>query len=404
MPHVTAVSILLRSLKYSDETIKRYQRCYLKLSDFMESNHLVNSEINRELFEKFFQDKFSCPFYLNYSPSKLPFYKTISRYHRAFSVLADVITTGRISRRINAKDHTIPSCYQPASDEFLSICEPFARTTKRQMRQRLEYFTGYLQKRGITDFSKITKSDILKYWDIRGYVCRKTRQFDSYFLRKFFTFLYKNHYTIIDNSVFVPFCVEVRRNIIPSHYTIDELNKLLASIDRCSPIGKRDYAIILFAIRYGVRVEDIRNLELSDFDWSRNTVSFIQDKTDKNITFNLYNDVIEAFYDYFKNGRPETECKKVFVRHVPPYEAFGPDNNLHHIICKYMRIAGFTDFHSRKIGLNGMRHSIAGNLLDEGTPLPVVTEILNHSDTETTMHYIKIATKQLRECALEVDY
>ena len=59
-----------------------------------------------------------------------------------------------------------------------------------------------------------------------------------------------------------------------------------------------------------------------------------------------------------------------------------------------MRIAGFTDFHSRKIGLNGMRHSIAGNLLDEGTPLPVVTEILNHSDTETTMHYIKIATKQ----------
>ena len=367
----------------------------------MEAKHLVNADIDKEIFESFFQDKFSCSFLMPPRPMR----RHINAYHRAFMILADVKASGSFSRRKNAKDHIIPVCYQPASDEFLNIlCKPLARNTKRHMRQYLEDFTSYLQKQGITDFNKITKSDILRYWDIRSYVCGKTRQFDSYFLRKFFTFLFKNNYTIIDNSVFVPFRVEARRNTIPSHYTVDELNKLLASIDRCSPIGKRDYAIILFAIRYGVRVEDIRNLELSDFDWSRNTVSFIQNKSDKYITFNLYNDVIEAFYDYFKNGRPETECKKVFVRHVPPYEAFGPDNNLHHIICKYMRIAGFTDFHSRKIGLNGMRHSIAGNLLDEGTPLPVVTEILNHSDTETTMHYIKIATKQLRECALEVDY
>lgn len=68
-----------------------------------------------------------------------------------------------------------------------------------------------------------------------------------------------------------------------------------------------------------------------------------------------------------------------------------------------MRFAGFTDFHRRKHGLHSMRHSIAGNMLNEGTPMPVVSEVLNHSKTDTTMHYTKIAVEQLKSCALEVD-
>jgi site-specific recombinase XerD len=121
------------------------------------------------------------------------------------------------------------------------------------------------------------------------------------------------------------------------------------------------------------------------------------------MTFPLLDDVAAALVDYFKNGRPETSCRNIFVRHNAPYEAFGQDDNLHYIINKYMKISGFTDFHHRKRGLHSLRHSIAGNMLNQGVPMPTISEVLGHSSTDTTMIYTKIGTGQLRNCALEVD-
>lgn len=267
----------------------------------------------------------------------------------------------------------------------------------------MECFLDFLSKSGVTDFNKLKKEDILSFWDSRNYVEKTTRTYDAYFLHKFFDFLYDNGYTLVDNSVFVPKVQGSNKGKIPSYYTTDELTTLLASVDRSSPVGKRDYAILLFAVRYGPRVEDIRNLKLNEIDWDKSIISYVQEKSGKRITLKLYDDVATALIDYFKNGRPETDCRNIFVRHNAPYNEFGADDNLHYIISKYMRFAGFTDFHRRKHGLHSMRHSIAGNMLNEGTPMPTVSEVLNHSKTETTMHYTKIAVEQLKACALEVD-
>ena len=267
----------------------------------------------------------------------------------------------------------------------------------------MESFLGFLSANEIYDYNKITKNVILSFWDTRSKVTKGTRMYDSYFLHKFFDFLYENGYTVVDNSVFVPKVKGSNKGQIPSYYTVDELTTLLACVDRSSPIGKRDYALLLFAVRYGPRVEDIRNLKLNEIDWDKSVISYVQEKSGKRITLKLYDDVATAFIDYFKNGRPETECRNVFVRHNAPFNQFGSEDNLHYIISKYMRFAGFNDFHHRKRGLYSMRHSIAGNLLNEGTPMPTVSEVLNHSKTDTTMHYTKIAVEQMKSCALEVD-
>ena len=67
-----------------------------------------------------------------------------------------------------------------------------------------------------------------------------------------------------------------------------------------------------------------------------------------------------------------------------------------------MNMANLTDFPHRKCGLHSLRHSIAGNMLDQGIALPTISEVLGHSSTETTMIYTKISIEQLSACGLEV--
>lgn len=388
----------LNRLHYTQSTIAKYQRCWSRFEEYATKKAII--ELNVDFVEQFFQDTFSYS-YIHPNP---PTVRKVNQYHRALSVLFQIKDYGIIYRRRPAKDHTIPPCYQNVAEEYMAaVCALLANTSKRQHRSHMEDFFSFLSANDIIDFNKLTKKDILAYWDSRNSHAAKTREYDAYFLRKFLGFLHDRGYTVVDNSVFVPKVKSRSNNQIPSYYTVNELTKLLSCVDRNSPIGKRDYAILLFAVRYGPRVEDIRSLQLRDIDWEKSVISYIQRKNNKRITLKLYDDVATAFIDYFQHGRPDTDCTHVFVRHNAPFDQFGSEDNLHYIISKYMRFAGFTNLHTRKCGLYIMRHCIAGNLLNEGTPMPIVSEVLNHSNTETTMHYTKIAVEQMRDCALEVD-
>lgn len=388
----------MKRLQYAKGTIKQYRLWWSRFQEYADAHNIAS--YTDSAVEMYFQDTFNCSYV---SPSH-HMSRRIGRCYRSLSVLSQIKNTGMFYRRRPGKDHKIPDCFQPAASIFLlEKCSSLADTTKRQMRFHMESFLEYLSINEITDFNAITKNTVISYWDTRKMLKKTTRTFDSYFLHKFFDFLSDMSYTVVDNSVFVPKVKGANRGSIPAHYTVNELSTLLACVDRNSPIGKRDYALLLFAIRYGPRVEDIRNLQLNEIDWDKSLISYIQKKTGKWITYKLYDDVATAFIDYFKNGRPTTECRNVFVRHNAPYDKFGAEDNLHHIIGKYMKIAGFNDFHRRKHGLYSMRHSIAGNLLNEGTPMATVAEVLNHDSTVTTMHYTKIAIEQTRACALEVD-
>lgn len=393
-----AVDQLLHTLQYDGHSIAAYHRFWKRLSEFMEQEGIP--EFNRECGERYFYQTYG----ITLSEPSRTCPRDSRHCHRAITVLLEYQSSGTIYRRRMNKDHSFSQVFQPAIGEFMDfIAETMARTSHRQIRSRMESFLGFLERRGHTDFVKLDRNTILAYWKTRAHVCRTTQTYDAYVLRKFFDFLYKHGYTIVDNSVFVPNVKGNHKGRIPSFYTTEEITTLLSNVDRESPVGKRDYAILLFAVRYGMRVGDIRALCLSDIDWNASSFSFCQGKTGTAMTFPLLDDVATALIDYFRNGRPETTCRNIFVRHNAPYEAFGQDDNLHYIISKYMRISGFTDFNHRKRGLHSLRHSIAGNMLNQGVPMPTVSEVLGHSSTDTTMIYTKIGTAQLRNCALEVD-
>ncbi len=392
------ISNKLQSLQYHPDTIRKYQReweCFKKYLDAHNTHDFSDSLI---------ADYYYVRYNIAFDAPGTEHSRAMRQTKRALETLLEYRKSGIIYRRKPTKNHTWPEAFENDAENFLSmISASRARTTSRQFRSKLESFVVYISDNGCNDFSGLSPNLLKGFWESRSHLSKTTRAYDTYVIRVLLDYLYENRICSVDLSVFVPKIKINSTGQIPSFYTTDELTKLLAMVDRSNPAGKRDYAILLLAIRYGMRVGDIRTLMLTDFDWKNSKLSFIQSKTSKRQDFILLPEVATAIIDYFKNGRPDTDCKYVFIRHNAPYCEFGQDNNLHNIISKYMKMANFTDFHHRKHGLHSLRHSIAGNMLDQGIALPTISEVLGHTSTETTMIYTKISINQLSSCSLEVE-
>lgn len=112
-----------------------------------------------------------------------------------------------------------------------------------------------------------------------------------------------------------------------------------------------------------------------------------------------------AIIDYIKNGRPNYyESNTVFIKHTPPFDPFADDNHLSSIIKKYMNKAGIKITKNHKVGFHSLRHSAASLMLESGTQLPVITEILGHSDVDITSVYLKTDIEKLKECILPLSF
>jgi len=191
-----------------------------------------------------------------------------------------------------------------------------------------------------------------------------------------------------------------RNRPLPSVYSREEVHRLLKAVDRGLAIGKRDYAILLLASKLGLRMGDICALRFGNFTWERNQIEIIQGKTGSPLVLPILPEVGEAIIDYLKEGRPMTDSAHIFIRHMSPFTEFSP-RGMGLIVKKHLLNAGIK-VANRKAGLHSLRHSLASALLKENTPLPIISEILGHTRTNTTRVYLKIGIDQLKRCALEV--
>lgn len=227
-----------------------------------------------------------------------------------------------------------------------------------------------------------------------------TEDFISH-LRVFLRYLYLNEFTKEDLSLFIPKSnVLLKRKHIPTTWTREDIEKILACIDLASPVGKRDYAIILLVARLGIRVSDVIRLEFDNIKWEKNCIQLSQYKTNELLVLPLFEDVGQAIIDYVKNGRPASDLKLVFITHKPPFQKFSDNNHLYGMFNKYLYKAGIEVTPEKNHGMHTLRHSLANELLRKEIPLPVISEILGHKSLETTMQYLRADTEQLRCCTL----
>ncbi len=219
-------------------------------------------------------------------------------------------------------------------------------------------------------------------------------------VRRFLRYLFEKNLTKTDFSIPLFYIKCHRAEKVPSVYTTEEIRRMDASIEKSSPVGKRDYAIFLFASRLGLRASDICLLQFCNLDWDRNVVKLVQCKTKKEIELPLLAVIGEAIIDYIRNGRPKSESKTIFLTANAPHTTIsvpGLSSIIAHIIYK----AG-VETKARRHGAHCLRHSLATRLLEQGTSLPVISDTLGHSNSQSTMIYLSVDINGLLRCSLDV--
>jgi integrase len=210
---------------------------------------------------------------------------------------------------------------------------------------------------------------------------------------------------LVDGAVLeaVPAAKSTRQATVPSVWDRADVAKILQAVDRGNPCGKRDYAIILLITRLGLRGIDVKRLRFADLDWPGNRLSVVQAKTGHRVQLPLLKDVGWAIIDYIRHGRPPSECPQVFLRHTAPIGPFSDQDHLHQILVKHARAAHVPLGENRRHGMHSLRHTLATRLLEHGTPIEQIADILGHQSVTATGAYLKSSLRLLAQCALDPD-
>jgi integrase len=201
----------------------------------------------------------------------------------------------------------------------------------------------------------------------------------------------------------VPAAKSTRQARVPSVWDPADVRKILQAIDRGNPCGKRDYAIILLITRLGLRGVDVKRLRFADLDWPGNRLSVVQAKTGRRVQLPLLKDVGWAVIDYIRYGRPRSDCPDVFLRHSAPIGPFSDEDHLHQVLAKHVRAAHVPLGEERRHGMHSLRHTLATRLLEGGTPVEQIADILGHQQVASTAVYLKSSLGLLAQCALDPD-
>jgi len=320
-------------------------------------------------------------------------------FMRSVRVLSEYLETGSVSKKsIHRRIIDLPGTIGTDAQLFLEILKRERRSqiTLEGHRLYLHYFIVHLSRIGIESVADIKEGHVLQF--VASLTNNRTCIVSS--LRMFFRFLFMEKKTQHDLSYILSGYKFEKREKLPSYYRKEEVVQIENSVMRTSGVGKRDYAILLLASRLGLRASDIAHLEFSNLDWEKNVIRLQQYKTGKTIELPLLVEVGESIISYLKHGRQQSEVSNVFLSARAPYRSM-TGSAVSSAVLQIFGKSGI-NINGRKHSAHSMRHSLAVRLLEEGTPLPVISESLGHTNTSSTGIYLKVDAAGLRKCALNV--
>ena len=191
-----------------------------------------------------------------------------------------------------------------------------------------------------------------------------------------------------------------RRKIIPA-FSEAELAAILNSIDKTTPTGKRDYAIILLAIGTGLRGSDIANLKLTDIDWKSQSINIVQGKTEKSLKLPINGQICNAISDYILNSRPKTDYTNVFLSTRVPYVAFEEGRSLGQMLNRACSRAGVEKKRGRRF--HSLRRTFGTWLAAEEIQITTIAQMLGHVKMDSSVPYLSFNDTQMYSCALGFD-
>lgn len=285
--------------------------------------------------------------------------------------------------------------------QFLQTEENKSRLTLSNYRQSLELLTRLLPLTSVKDFDKDSiRLYKQKLSDFRtkqnGEMAVRTRNHHLTVLRAFLRYLIQEEELDVYPPDRVKRFKEEQRQV--KVLTGEELQRLLQAPDPEKREGKRDRAILELFFSTGLRLAELRSLNVKDLNFATREISVRGKRSKIRVVF-LSDRAVEALRDYMDSRTDH--LSPLFIRNpekavniMPPGEEFRLSRiSIYNIVKKYALMAGIVTDPSP----HTLRHSFATDLLRNGADLRSVQELLGHKDLSTTQIYTHVTNPQLKE-------
>jgi integrase/recombinase XerD len=243
----------------------------------------------------------------------------------------------------------------------------------------------------------------LKALTIRDFVIAQTRSRSAEYirllataLRSFCRFLFLCGQMSVDLSPSVPRVCKYGQSTPPAFLAPEQVRRALDAMDRSTPRGRRDYAILLLLARLGLRAGEIVSLELDDVCW-RTAEIVVRGKGRAVERLPLLHDIGEALVAYLRKDRGVSQSRRIFLRMWAPRIGLTGPAAVGHIVRLALARAGIR--RSGRGAAHLFRHGLATRMIRHGASLPEIAEVLRHRSQMTTSGYTQVAFEALREVA-----
>jgi integrase/recombinase XerD len=296
----------------------------------------------------------------------------------------------------------VPSVPKPSPDAVL--VEEYLRLLRQQRglcaasielhRRFCQALMEYLITEELGDFQALCPNLIHRFIASQGKrYCRYTLRQRCSMLRRFLSFLYRRGIVSLDLAAAVVAPRVYQHEQCPRFLTRAEIDTVLGTMDRRTPMGKRDYAMLLLLATYGLRGNEVVRLRLDDIEWRNDVFHVRRRKAGNSSSYPLSAAVGEAILAYLQEVRRTSPHREVFLILHAPYTPLAA-GSLHTQVKYYFGLAGIR---VARPGTHSFRYSCAQRLFEQGMPLKTIGDFLGHRDSNSTERYTKIALDQLRE-------
>lgn len=265
-------------------------------------------------------------------------------------------------------------------------------------RIHLGHFEAYLRQVGVESMRELSPTILSAYLVERAGtgLVKSTVRDEAGALKVFLRYAHRQGILASDLSTAVGWPQVYRLSDIPRSISWADVNLVLAGVDRRTVAGRRDYAILVLLVTYGLRAREVAALTVDDIDWKHERLAVPERKAGHSTAFTLSVVVGEALLDYLQHGRPTTSDRHVFFRAVAPRQpisAAGVSSRARHYLLK----AGIN---VPRPGSHTLRHTAVQRLVDANFTLKTIGDFVGHRSARSTEVYAKVAVEALREVAL----
>ena len=225
-------------------------------------------------------------------------------------------------RRVSACPLTPAERCTQAYEHYLREVRGLAKAT---IINYVPFIRSFLKDRfgdGPVTLSHLCASDVVRFVQRQASrLHRKRAKLLTTALRSFLQYARYRGKIKLDLAAAVPAVANWSMSSIPRAIAADQVRQLLASIDRRTAVGRRDYAILLLLARLGLRSGEVAFLELDDIDWKAGQLS-VRGKSGQRSELPLPAEVGKAIAAYLRRGRPQSTSRRVFLRARAPIRGF----------------------------------------------------------------------------------